>query len=267
MDTISGSVCRLCGGVLEPAFRATIMDKYEIGYFKCLACESLQTEPPHWLEEAYDSHLGQLDLGAVQRNLANQAACCLTARLWGCRNALDYGGGDGLLCRMLRDHGVNCYVSDKYGDPTYAQTFTEPDFATPDIVFSFEVFEHFARPAHELAEVFDRGATVILASTGLYRGQGPDWFYLSRASGRHVFFYSPKAIGQIGERFGYAATISGPYLLFVRPAAARPAALTLFKASTRKIGLRLLRIWMSALPVRGVAADTALMRRRGLDPT
>ena len=267
MNIATGATCRLCGGELAPAFRTTIMNRYEIGYFKCQGCESLQTEQPFWLEEAYDSHLGHLDLGAVQRNLANQAACCLAARLWGGRNALDYGGGDGLLCRMVRDHGVNCYVSDKYGDPTYAQTFTQPDFATPDIVFSFEVFEHFAQPADDLAQVFDRGARVILASTGLYRGQGPDWFYLSRASGRHVFFYSPKAIGQIGERFGYQATISGPYLLFVRPTAARPLALALFKAFTGKIGLRLLRIWMSALPVRGVAADNALMRSRGLDAT
>jgi hypothetical protein len=267
MNESASPICRLCSGAVAPAFEAAIMGKRRIGYFKCQACGSLQTETPSWLDEAYDSHLGHLDLGAVQRNLANQAACYLAAKLWGCRNALDYGGGDGLLCRMLRDHGINCYVSDKYGDPTYAQTFTRPDFAAPEIMFSFEVFEHFADPASELADVFSRGATVVVASTGLYREQGADWFYLSLASGRHVFFYSPRAIHLIAKRFGYVATISGPYVLFVRPAAARPMALALFRLFTSKIGLRLLRVYMALLSVRGVEADNALMRRLGRDPT
>jgi len=234
--------CRLCGGPTAFAFKATVLSKLEVSYFECASCGSLQTETPYWLEEAYDGHLGHLDLGVFQRNLTNQAACWLVARLWGLNDALDYGGGDGLLCRMLRDHGVNCHVWDKYGSPVYAQTFAQPNFETPELIFSFEVFEHFADPRAELAEIFDRGAKVVLASTGIYAGQDNSWFYLSLPSGRHVFFYSRKAMQGIGERFGYAATVSGPYILFVKPDAANATATTIFRLMTKPIPLRLLRV-------------------------
>ena len=265
MDTMTTdpSSCRLCGGVAAFSFMATVLSKYRIAYFKCIDCDSLQTEPPYWLDEAYDGHLGHLDLGVVQRNLTNQAACYLVAKLWGLRNTLDYGGGDGLLCRMIRDHGVNCYVWDKYGSPVYAQTFTAPDFSTPDLIVSFEVFEHFSRPNDDLVEIFGRGSSLILASTGLYRGQGADWFYLSLPSGRHVFFYSPKAIHLIAERFGYRAFISGPYLLFVKPDAAKALPVAIFKLMTKTVPLRLLRAAMAVKPAPGVAKDAALMRRVG----
>jgi len=57
------------------------------------------------------------------------------------------GIGDGLLCRLLRDYNVNCYVKDKYAVATYGQGFSELDFATPNLLLAFEVLEHFAAPA------------------------------------------------------------------------------------------------------------------------
>jgi hypothetical protein len=163
---------------------------------------------------------------------------------------------------MVRDHQINCFVSDKYGQPTYAQRFTQPDFDTPDVVFSFEVFEHFAEPERELAEVFCTGAPIVLASTGIYQGQGNDWFYLSLGSGRHVFFYSARAIQLIAQRFGYVATIAGGYILFTRPSVTRPVPLTIFRLLTGRLGLRLLRALIALLPARGVASDAAAMQRR-----
>jgi hypothetical protein len=260
--------CRLCGGGVDFAFKATVRSAYEVGYFRCQNCKSLQTEPPYWLDEAYGDDLAHLDFGAVQRNLSNQAASWLVARLWGLNDALDYGGGDGLLCRMLRDHGINCYVWDKHWSATYAQTFTEPDFATPQILFSFEVFEHFAHPELDLREVFGRGAPVLLASTAIYQGQDSGWFYLARFLGQHVFFYSAEAMELIARRFGYTATISGPYILFVRPDVSKPVALAVFKAMTTRIGLRALRALMAVKRAPGVEADAArLQRPRQSKPT
>jgi hypothetical protein len=256
--------CRLCGGEIDFAFKATVRSAYEVSYFRCRHCKSLQTEPPYWLEEAYDDDLAHLDFGAVQRNLSNQAACWLVARLWGLNDALDYGGGDGLLCRMLRDHGINCYVWDKHWSATYAQTFTEPDFATPQMLFCFEVFEHFAHPDRDLRDLFDRRARVLLASTVIYQGQHGGWFYLARLLGQHVFFYSAEAIELIARRFGYTATISGPYILFERSDASKPAARAVFRLMTTRIGLRALRALMAIKRAPGVEADAARMHRLGV---
>lgn len=255
IETRADEPCRLCAGATDHAFSATIMGRRIIDYFTCRDCGSLQTEAPVWLDEAYSLHLGLLDCGAVQRNLDNAAACLVAAKLWGLRNALDFGGGDGMLTRLLRDYGLNCFVSDKYAAPTYAQGFQAPDFQAPDLLVSFEVFEHFDAPARQLGELFANRPVVLLSSTGLYRGQRANWPYLSLRSGRHIFFYSPKAMDLIAARHGYAAVVSGPYILFVRvdaPAGWRVAA---FRLLTRFRSLRALRAVLLTRRARGSLRD------------
>ena len=105
-QTAGNGTCHLCGSAMAPQFKAEILSKYDVGYFRCDGCGSLQTEPPHWLGEAYASNLGDRDCGAAQRNLSNFAVCLALAKIWGVRNAIDHGGGDGLLTRMLRDYGI-----------------------------------------------------------------------------------------------------------------------------------------------------------------
>jgi hypothetical protein len=212
----SDEVCRLCEGKLVPKFSRLVLHKYEVRYLECNRCGSLQTESPYWLDDAYSSNLSNLDTGAVQRNLQNLAAAYLISKLFRVRDALDFGGGDGLLCRLLRDYNVNCYVKDRYAVPTYSQGFSEPDFAAPNLVLAFEVFEHFATPAGELEDLFQLRPTVLLASTAIYGHQQADWWYLASESGQHVFFYSEKAVQMIAERFGYSSLLSGGFVLFVR---------------------------------------------------
>lgn len=208
-------VCRLCAGHLVPKFSCIVLRKHEVRYFECDRCGSLQTELPYWLDEAYSSNLSNLDTGALQRNLQNLAAAYLISKLFRVRDALDFGGGDGLLCRLLRDYNVNCYVNDKYAVPTYSQGFSEPDFAAPSLVLAFEVLEHFATPARELQDLFQMRPKVVLASTTIYADQRADWWYLTPESGQHVFFYSEKAVRMIAERFGYSSVQSGGFVLFV----------------------------------------------------
>ena len=176
----------------------------------------MQTESPYWLDDAYSSHMSDCDTGAVQRNLQNLAAAYLVSKLFGVRDALDFGGGDGLLCRLLRDYNVNCYVKDKYAVPTYSRGFTDPDFAAPNLILAFEVLEHLATPARELQDLFQLRPKVLLASTAIYDHQPADWWYLALETGQHVFIYSEKAVRMIAERFGYSSLLSGGFVLFVR---------------------------------------------------
>ncbi|MET0536213.1 MAG: class I SAM-dependent methyltransferase [Steroidobacter sp.] len=211
------NLCRLCGGALVTQFRLRVLGQHSVAYFRCESCHSLQTERPYWLEQAYAANnLSSLDTGAAQRNLNNLAACWSIARLFGFRNVLDVGGGDGLLCRLLRDYGLNCFVRDKYASPTYAQGFETPDFTQPDMIVAFEVIEHYAEPHKDLDVLFARRPRAVLASTGIFGAQGQDWWYLAPESGQHVFFYSRAALQWIARAHEYELLIVSGYLLFLR---------------------------------------------------
>jgi len=247
--------CRLCEGPLVQKFSLVVLHKYEVRYFECDRCGSLQTEFPYWLDDAYSSNLSKLDTGAVQRNLQNLSAAYLVSKIFGVSNALDFGGGDGLLCRLLRDYNVNCYVKDRYAVPTYGQGFSEPDFVTPNLVLAFEVFEHFATPARELEDLFQLRPMVLLASTEIYSHQSADWWYLASESGQHLFFYSEKALHMIAVQFGYTYLLSGGFVLFVRKPDISGLKAFLAKFLLSRVVCRLLRGLILIMPAPGAWRD------------
>lgn len=255
------TTCRLCGGELHTRFHLQVLGRYDVAYHECDGCGSLQTDAPHWLDEAYGSNLSQLDTGAAQRNLHNFAAVLAISKLFGLRNVVDVGGGDGLLCRMLRDSALNCFVTDKFASPTYAQGFTRPDFDAPDLVLAFEILEHFAEPRVDLDAQFATGAPVVLATTSLWSGQGKDWWYLVPNSGQHVFFYSERSLQLVAERFGYRLLITGGFLLFVRKGFATPLQWRISGLLLRPGVCRLIRALAVYRATPGVATDFAAAQR------
>jgi hypothetical protein len=225
-----------------------------VGYHECRTCYSLQTDDPHWLAEAYeDCSLSVTDTGAVQRNLENLAACYAVSRIMKARNVIDIGGGDGLLCRLLRDYRINCYVQDKYATPTYARGFTSPDFETPDLVIGFEVLEHYANPQSDLNALFENHPRSVLLSTVLFSNQNQDWWYLSPESGQHVFFYSRHAMTMIAQKYGYELVMCGGFILFTRGASRLQKRLC--KTLLNNLVLRLLKSAIFLLPAPGALQD------------
>lgn len=256
--------CRLCDGETTLKFASKVLGRYDIRYFECMNCGSLQTETPFWLSESYaQSNLSSLDTGAAQRNLSNFVATYIVAKTLGLQTVLDFGGGDGLLCRLLRDYGLDCYVADKYSSPRYAQGYSEPSFNAPDLMTAFEVLEHFADPRIELDALFSRNPKVLLASTGIYERQPRDWWYLSPESGQHVFFYSLDALTYVAGRYGYRLNRCGGYVLFTKDGASFGNSLIRFLLH-RRIS-RVLRILLALLPPKGVAIDhqTQVVLSRG----
>lgn len=260
-NSLHPGTCRLCGGGLTERFHLTVMARHDVGYHECATCGSLQTDPPFWLEDAYGCNLAGMDTGALQRNLQNFAACFAITRLFGLKTSVDYGGGDGMLCRFLRDHGIDAYSCDRYASPIYAQGFTEPPFSFPDFLTAFEVLEHLPNPSADLADMFVWNPKVVLFTTEIFSGQGPDWWYLAPQSGQHVFFYSPKAILMIAEKHGYMAVQTGAYLLLVRNDF--PNRVEKAVAAREILGswiLQAIKSYIVSLPTPGVAEDFIRMR-------
>jgi hypothetical protein len=255
-------VCRLCGGDVKRVFNGQVLAKYNVGYEQCQRCGSLQTEPPYWLGEAYGQNLSSLDTGAGQRVLDNFAAVHVLARVLGLRNLLDFGGGDGLMCRLLRDHGFNAFATDKHAKGGYAQGFGDPDFASPDLLTSFEVFEHMAAPALEIDELFTLRPKVLMLTTQMYSDQGPDWWYLAKESGQHVFFYSREAMKLIAEKYGYELRFIGGFIVFALPGLISFAKRQLLQRLMQGRLLRLMRARLAYLQPEGFLKDHEAMRER-----
>ena len=254
-------VCRLCGESVNVIFSKKILGKYDIQYFECPNCLSVQTEKPYWLSEAYaHSNLSVLDTGVAQRNLSNLAASFLIAKLVRAKNIIDFGGGDGLLCRLLRDYKINCYVKDKYARPSYCQGFLADDFLQPDLLIGFEVLEHYANPSEDLVDLFSNKPSAILLSTEIYKAQSADWWYFAPESGQHIFFYSTRGLEYIGKKYNYNLEISGNLILFIKSP-------TFFKKMISKIllkswVLRLMRAIIVLMPTPGVLIDYSMLIKK-----
>lgn len=121
---------------------------------------------------------------------------------------LDYGGGNGLLSRLLRADGWN---SISY-DPLAERATDSTQLGRFDLITAFEVFEHVPDVqglAHDLRGLLAQNGLVIfstLTSDGkLSPGRPLTWWYASPRNG-HISLYSRASLEilarQQGLRFG-----------------------------------------------------------------
>ena len=110
---------------MEYVFSETILGKHKVKYFYCQESGMLKTEPPYWLEEAYQDAIADTDTGIVNRNINNSRTLEAVIECLGIKNGtlLDVAGGYGLLARLMRDKGFDCYTTDKYCKNLFAKTF------------------------------------------------------------------------------------------------------------------------------------------------
>lgn len=254
VELVENDKCRLCSGALSFRFKLMVLAKYDIGYYECASCGSLQTEYPYWLDEAYvNGSLSRFDTGAGQRSINNFTASYIVSKLYKAKVVYDVGGGDGLLCRLLRDYEINCFVKDKYARSTYAQSYIRHNLTAPDLILGFEVLEHFAKPSLDLDELFGAGAEALLLSTSIYSNADQDWWYLAPESGQHVFFYSEKALRFIAEKYRYSFVLSGSFILFFRNESNAKSNLIKMLLGSRT--MRFIKGWLVTRPAKGVWKD------------
>jgi 2-polyprenyl-6-hydroxyphenyl methylase/3-demethylubiquinone-9 3-methyltransferase len=119
---------------------------------------------------------------------------------------LDYGGGNGLLARLLRERG---WAAASY-DPFYPEHGRRPA-ARFQIVSCFEVLEHSPTPFDTLRDLrwFMDDGGLILFSTLLqpadFERQGLGWWYAAPRNG-HVSLYSRAAMNALMRKAGLSWT-------------------------------------------------------------
>jgi hypothetical protein len=212
--------CRLCGGKSIWVFSKLLLKKHEAGFYRCEKCLSLQSEPPYWLDESYAEVSLVPDIRTLPRILSMRSLVFWLAKILkidGEEKVLDWGGGNGMLVRFLRDLGLNAYRLDKYVKNLYALSFEHQENFRYKLVVAFQVWEHFVEPATDLDLLFGLQPEYVLITTGHYGNQGSDWEYLN-AHGRHIFCYSGKGRDYIASKYGYHKIGAGDATLFCKNA-------------------------------------------------
>jgi len=178
------------------------------------------------LEEAYRDPINRSDIGLLQRNLVLSRTVDLVLRAWFPRfgRYLDWGGGYGVFVRLMRDLGHDFRMYDPYTTCLFARGF---DMKTPEgrfaLVTAFEVFEHWADPMANLAEIF-RHTDHLLFTTELVPTPVPApeaWWYFGLDHGQHVGFIARRTLDAIAGKFGMHACSNGRglHLLSRKPVA------------------------------------------------
>jgi hypothetical protein len=219
LATTTQLACRLCGTASPLIFHQQILADWDAGYYQCPCCDLIQTDEPQWLSQAYTSAIAAMDTGVIERNRLTADLTSALAWILGVTPnspCLDFGGGNGVFVRMMRDRGFNFRLSDRYAQNIFARGF-EADAGHPvTLVTAFEVFEHLVDVSAELERLFTARPDALLVSTQLHRGHEPGWWYYSPETGQHVAFYSARTMRYIANRFGYVAAGARAYTLFIR---------------------------------------------------
>ncbi len=200
-------ICSISENPMRFVFSHYVLGKYEVSYFFCDTCGLLSVEKPYWLNEAYQQAIGDTDTGLVSRNINNSNFLELLLHRFDFTDhkLLDVAGGYGLLARMLRDKGFDCYTTDKYCENLFAKSFEPMGEFDPSILFAFEVLEHLDSPHKFLVDLFKQyKCRTILFSTLTFSGEIPtkDWWYYSFDSGQHISFYQTRTLETLANRLG-----------------------------------------------------------------
>ena len=199
--------CRVCNFESSPVFKALILGKNQVQYFKCNNCGYLFTEEPYWLNEAYSSAINISDTGLMGRNTYySKVVSVLTYFLFNKNGKfVDYAGGYGIFTRLMRDVGLDFYWQDLHCENLLSRGFEYQSGVHKNIelLTAFEVFEHLVNPIEEIKKMVDISGNIIFSTLILPSPipEPKDWWYYGFEHGQHISFYSLKTLNFIGEIF------------------------------------------------------------------
>jgi hypothetical protein len=199
--------CLICGNETFISMQGLIMGKYLTDYHSCEKCECIFINNPFWLKEAYSESIVRMDTGIMVRNynVVNALMIIFKAYFKSDVKVVDFGGGYGILTRMLRDKGVDAYWDDKYSQNLVCRGFEYNGTSAVDVVLAFEVMEHLENPIKTLKEILSKTNCFIFSTDLLPQlnyTSNDEWDYFAPEAGQHIFFYSEKTLKTIAHKFG-----------------------------------------------------------------
>ena len=214
-------LCKICTRFSSVWAKALILNKYNVQYYSCDHCGFIQTETPYWLDEAYTSAIARSDIGLIGRNIKLSSFCSSLIPMFYNPELpfLDYGGGNGMFVRMMRDRGFEFYWHDKYSSNQFAEGFEMSRDKRFSFITAFEVFEHLPQPLDTIEDMFHYSDTLVFSTRLLPRWKiAPnDWWYFTPDTGQHVSLYSRESLELIAKKFNVQLSSNGISLHILSP--------------------------------------------------
>jgi len=132
MNTNRNTECVVCSQKTDPLFEVEILRNYQGMLWICRQCNCAFFPEPNWLDEAYSKAISDLDTGLLERSvdISNVLTPFLFFSKFRKEPVLDFGGGIGVLARMMRDRGFRtsshdplvpkCVFNPLGGNPLFA---------------------------------------------------------------------------------------------------------------------------------------------------
>ena len=234
--------CKICNTPAIPYADVLVRGRHPSTLHACPGCGFVFIDPVYWLDEAYQEVITPSDVGYVWRNCATADFLAHYLRHTAPDDFfVDYGGGYGMLVRMMRDRGFRFHLYEPNAPNLFAR-FTAADNAHFQyrVLTAVEVFEHLPAPDSTLPLLLD-WSHCLLFTTELCPTPRPlpsDWHYIALEHGQHISFYTPQSLSILAARYGLAYRSLAPGWHMMAPLADTLPSRSLRSLLAERFGLR-----------------------------
>ena len=210
------NTCPICKSSANGLFIVTIQGENHAELNSCSKCEFAFYPNQNWISDSFSDELNSLDVGATDRTFiaADYLSVVLKSQKVSNGKYLDYGGGYGLLARIMRDRGFNFENYDPFARqifPTSGRYVENPLGQRYDAVTLIEVALHFEDPVEEFKKLLELSDFVFFTAVLTDEKLDSDWWYLSLETGQHIALFSKKTLTTLAEVLEVNVTTDGRF--------------------------------------------------------
>ena len=213
MKSENATRCRICNSPSDPIFELEVLGKYQAEFHQCTKCAFVYIVNPFWLVESFKSELNGLDIGSVDRCLVVADFVDSFVGSANDRNRvfLDWGGGYGLLARLMRDRGLNFESYDPFVSPLFTEPANNQVGNRYELVTLSEVVLHLTDPVEVLREILLTSDLVLFTAVIAPETIPVGWWYLMPETGQHVAIYHVRTLDALAQELGVRITSDGRF--------------------------------------------------------
>ena len=168
---------------------------------------------PHWLAESFSDELNSVDIGSVDRCLVVadflevlvRALCVQDGKF------VDWGGGYGLLTRIMRDRGFDFQNFDPYVKNLFASNAQVSVLPSSNLVVASEVFLHIPDPVRQIEELLRLTDFLLLTAVIPPKKVDQSWWYFMPITGQHISIYTVASLESIANQLGVRLVSDGRF--------------------------------------------------------
>lgn len=209
----SQELCAVCFGSTKFLFSYEVRGEHQASLHECLTCRFTYIANPHWLDDSFSSELNDLDIGSVDRCLvlADFVEVLIRSLKSSKSRFLDWGGGYGLLSRIMRDRGLDFVSHDIYTRPLFVELSSNLNSETFELITMSEVALHLVNPVPVFTKIMESTDVLVFTAVIAPTVIPNDWWYLMPDTGQHVAIYHEETLQALAMKLRVQVTSDGRF--------------------------------------------------------